>query len=197
MPKVTFVKKARKDNPVAKAGESYYWWSFRFGGKHYSKTPPRPSQLTQSDKLCRLYSAQENIEDACEQAREDHDLDALRDAIDTAADEIREVGEEYQESCDNIRDNFEESPTADDCEEKAERCNDIADNLESVDLDVGERPERSAEEFQPDIEDGMTEDEIAEAKQDAEDAYEHAVEEWEQAVEQAIEDVECVDFDLY
>ncbi len=48
MPRVTHVKKARKDNPVCKAGESYYWWKFRYGGKRYSLTRPRPSQLTQS-----------------------------------------------------------------------------------------------------------------------------------------------------
>ncbi len=56
MARAHFVKKARKDNPAAgiKAGDSYYWWKFRRGGKHYSKTAPRPSQLTQSEYLRRL-----------------------------------------------------------------------------------------------------------------------------------------------
>ena len=43
MPRVHHVKSARKDNPVAKKGESYYWWKFRYGGKRYSKTP-RPGR---------------------------------------------------------------------------------------------------------------------------------------------------------
>lgn len=210
MPKVTFVKKARKDNPAVKAGESYYWWSFRFGGKHYSKTPPRPSQLTQSDKLGRFYAAQEMVEDACAQAREDHDLEALRDAIGCAADEVREVGEEYQESCDNIRDSFEDSPTADECEEKAERCSDIADELESVDLDVDNEPQSDDLDFTQPVEDAAHDanndpsltpqeriDAIAEAQEQADEAYEQAHDEWVTAIEQAIDEAEAIDFDLY
>jgi hypothetical protein len=54
MPKVNHVKCARKDNPEhdIKAGESYYWWSMMQGSrgvKHYSKTYPKRSQLTNSD----------------------------------------------------------------------------------------------------------------------------------------------------
>jgi len=63
MPRVNFVQKARKDNPVAKAGESYYWWKFRYGGKHYSLTRPRESQLTQSEFLGAMYSLLEEIQD--------------------------------------------------------------------------------------------------------------------------------------
>lgn len=64
MARATFVKKARKDIPGTdiKAGESYYWWKFRFGGKHYSKTPPRRSQLTQSDFLGQLYAIEDEIQ---------------------------------------------------------------------------------------------------------------------------------------
>jgi len=49
MPRVHFVKHARKDNDLVKKGESYYWWKFRFTGKCMSKTPPRKSQLTESE----------------------------------------------------------------------------------------------------------------------------------------------------
>jgi hypothetical protein len=59
VPKVNFVKAAAKDNRVAKKGESYYWWKFRYGSKHMSKTPPRPSQLTQSDFLSRQMELEE------------------------------------------------------------------------------------------------------------------------------------------
>ena len=42
MPRVNFVKKARKDNPVVSKGESYYWWKYYFVPKMYSKSkPPR------------------------------------------------------------------------------------------------------------------------------------------------------------
>ena len=65
MPRVHHVKRARKAVKSAgiKVGDSYYWWKFRYGGKHTSKTPPRQSQLTNSDKLSRAYAASESLED--------------------------------------------------------------------------------------------------------------------------------------
>lgn len=61
--KVHYVKSARKDYPahgIAK-GEPYYWWKFRYGGKHYSKTAPPPSRLTQSDFLREWLSIGEDL----------------------------------------------------------------------------------------------------------------------------------------
>ena len=46
MEHIHFVEKARKNNPVAKKGESYWWWSFKFGvRKHFSKERPTPEQI--------------------------------------------------------------------------------------------------------------------------------------------------------
>jgi hypothetical protein len=61
MPRVNFVKKARKAIPSSgiKVGDSYYWWKFRYGGKFVSKERPRQSQLTQS-KLSGVYAAEES-----------------------------------------------------------------------------------------------------------------------------------------
>lgn len=61
MARAHFVKKARKDNPAVKAGESYYWWKFRRGPKRYSKERPRPSQLTQSEFYGQVYGLQEDM----------------------------------------------------------------------------------------------------------------------------------------
>jgi hypothetical protein len=61
VPRVHHVKKARKDNPAVKKGESYYWWKFRFGGKRYSKTRPKRSQLTQSGFLSQLWDLEDNL----------------------------------------------------------------------------------------------------------------------------------------
>jgi hypothetical protein len=144
MPRVTHVKKARKDHPAGgiKKGESYYWWAFRYGGKRYSKVYPKQSQLTNSDKLSRIYAAQESIQDAmCD------DAELMREVVEAAAEEIREVGEEYQESCDNIRDQFTDSPTADECEEKAEACSSLADELEGIDFDS--LPEKPSDDDEP------------------------------------------------
>lgn len=52
MAKVHFVKSAQKDNPVAKKGESYYWWKPMVGGrggaKRYSKDRPSTPSSEQS-----------------------------------------------------------------------------------------------------------------------------------------------------
>jgi len=65
MPKVHCVKAARKDYPECgiKKGDTYYWWKFRFGGKHESKTYPKQSQLTQSEFLSQVYALNERLED--------------------------------------------------------------------------------------------------------------------------------------
>lgn len=61
MPRVHFVKKARKDNRAVKAGESYYWWKPQYGGKRYSATYPKPSQVVSSPFLAEIYSIQEGL----------------------------------------------------------------------------------------------------------------------------------------
>lgn len=137
MPKVNYVKAARKDNPVAKAGEPYYWWQFRNGGKRYSKTRPRQSELTQSDKLSRAYALSERLEDIA--LPEGDDRDELKTAVESAVDELQEVAEEvraladeYRDSAENIRSSFSESPTADECEEKADNLDGWAEEIESA-----------------------------------------------------------------
>ncbi|KKN79712.1 hypothetical protein LCGC14_0337340 [marine sediment metagenome] len=57
-----FVKSARKNYPNEgiKKGEPYYWWAFRYGGKHRSKIRPERSQLTQSEFLSRIWSLEDN-----------------------------------------------------------------------------------------------------------------------------------------
>ncbi len=128
MPRVHYVKKARKDNSAVKKGEPYYWWKFRYAGKRCSRTRPRPSQLTQSDKLARYYEAQEAIEDTDAHG----DIQELIDTLNEQAEDIRVIGEEYQESADNIREHFESSEVADDCEEKSYMCEATADNIQGT-----------------------------------------------------------------
>lgn len=134
MPKVHFVKAARKDNPAVKAGEPYYWWQFRFGGKRFSKTPPRSSQLTQSEKLSRAYELAERLEDIPREV--DATTEALQEAVDNAisvieevADEVRTLADEYRDSAENIRSSFSDSPTADECDEKADNLDGWADEI--------------------------------------------------------------------
>jgi hypothetical protein len=124
VPKVHFVQKAAKDHPeigVAK-GESYYHWSFRYGGMHKSKTKPRPSQLTQS-KLSSVYAANEALEDAVDACDNPGDLpDALREC----ADEVRSVADEYSDAAEAMGAAGEQHT------DSADQLNDYADELESA-----------------------------------------------------------------
>ena len=86
MPRVYFVKKARKDYPVGiKKGDSYYWWKFRYGGIHRSKTRPRPSQLTQSEFLSTIYAIIEEIQDVT--ITDFNSIEELKEFIEEKAEE--------------------------------------------------------------------------------------------------------------
>ena len=127
MARAHFVKKARINHSGIKKGESYYWWSFRFGGKHYSKTPPRPSQLTQSDYLSAAYGLQEQTEDM--------ELDDLVEVAATLlgiADDIRTLGSEQEDKISNMPDSLQEGATADLLRGRAEACEEVAGELEQA-----------------------------------------------------------------
>lgn len=139
MPRVNTVAKARKAQGTCGkcgaeigAGDGYRWIKFRHGGRRVRCLKPecrfRNSDLTQS-KMSEVYAAQESAEDSIGDCASIEDLKALAEET---ADEIERVAEEYQESCDNIRDQFTDSTTADECEEKADGLQDWADNLRSV-----------------------------------------------------------------
>ena len=129
MPRV-HTQKAAKDYPdqgISK-GETYYSWSFRYGGSYKSKTYPRPSQLTQS-KLSGAYSAQEAMEDAIGAAT---CISDITDAIDQCVSDINDVAQEYRDSKDNMPEGLQEGPTGQECEEKADALEEYASELESA-----------------------------------------------------------------
>ena len=143
MPKVNFVKAAAKDNRVAKKGENYYWWKFRFGGKYLSKTPPRPSQLTQSDFLSRQMELEERIGQLGENA---DTFEGLRADVEGICDEIRMLGEEQEEKLNNMPDSLQQSPTGELLEGRSSACEDWVGELEEVDLEKEEPTEEDAKE---------------------------------------------------
>ena len=128
MPRVYFVKKARKDNSAVKAGESYYYWKFRYGGYHKSATAPRPSQLTQSPYYSAVRSLVEQIEDA--QISDIEDVESIRD---DAVQQIQDLGEQCQESLENIPENLQEAPTGQLLQERVEMCEGQVTELENID----------------------------------------------------------------
>lgn len=130
MPRVTFVKKARKDNPVAKAGESYYWWKFRYGGKRYSKTPPRPSQLTQSEYYGTIRALAEQTEDSNVEGAEDIEL-----MIESTRSDIEELQQETQDKLDNMPENLQYSPTGELLQERVDALEGAVSDLDSIDYE--------------------------------------------------------------
>jgi len=129
MPRVNRVnaaRKARPDSGIA-VGDSYYWWKFRYGGKHYSRTYPQRSDLTQS-KIGEVYAALEGLEPLIDNW---DNLDNLKEQISEAADMIRQVAEEYTEADEAMGGHGGiQQERADAVEQFADEVESVADNLE-------------------------------------------------------------------
>jgi hypothetical protein len=179
------VKAAAKDNPVAKKGESYYWWKPRYGSKRYSKTQPRPSQLTTSDFLSRQMELEERIGDLKADTFED-----LKSEVESICEEIRMLGEEQSEKKDNLPEGLTDGPTGELLEGRANSCEEWADELEGVDLDVDEPTENDVTEdigAQP----TMADIEDTGAGEDMDALLEAAVADWEQQKDEKLKELQA------
>jgi len=170
MPKVTFVKKARKDNPACKKGESYYWWKHAYSPKRYSLTRPRSSQLTQSDFLSQLYGAQEAIEDG------GSSLSSLRDAIEDARSVIEEIGGECTEKRDNMPDALQDASTGELLQTRADSCEEVAQRLDELLGEMADDDDALAARV---IATAFTDKEGGPDAQEIEDAKDQQVSEWQ------------------
>lgn len=142
MARAHFVKKARKPNAVVTAADikranngeegaaSYWWWAFRYGGKHFSKTKPKASQLTQSEFYAAVYGLQE-----ARDAFVATDKESLEGAVAEWVDRAREIAEECREKFDNMPEGLQQGDTGQLLEERAEAMDAYADELESIDLE--------------------------------------------------------------
>jgi hypothetical protein len=117
MPRVTHVKSARKANSVAAVGESYYWWKFRYGGKRYSATYPRPGQLTQSAFYGPVYDLVDQVNNATIENVDD--FESFRDEISSA---VQDICDECQGSLDNMPESLQESPTGELLQNRVNAC---------------------------------------------------------------------------
>lgn len=135
MARVHHVKAARKDYPNidVKKGEPYYWWAFRFGGKHMSKTPPAPSQLTQSEFLSSYYSIQENLEAAVSSFSNGGDIDDLISEVESSKDELESLKDETEEKASNVEQAFPGgSPVLDTLQQRVESLEETVSSLEEA-----------------------------------------------------------------
>lgn len=181
MPRVHHVKKARKAKPKhgIKVGDSYFWWKTRMKGMkagtmHYSKTRPRPSQLTMSEYFGTAYAIQENIEDACENVETKEDVQMLAETFRESAEQVRELGEQQEEKFNNMPEGLQQGDTGQLLEQRSQQCQTVADELEAA----GD----SLESWEPDLTDidQPEEDEIAaQAVEAVNEALENVSWDWE------------------
>lgn len=150
MARAHFVQKARKDYPEhdIKKGESYYWWAFRYGGKHFSKTPPKASQLTQSEFLSAMADIEERIGAISGDSLED--LPNIQSERDELVDELYNLAQEQEDKKSNMPEGLQEGQTGELLQTRCDECNSMAEELAAVDLTIEK-------------EEGMTDDEVKEA----------------------------------
>lgn len=96
MTRLHHVKRARKDNPAVKAGESYYWFKFFRGPKHYSATRPSRSQLTESPFFSRLYEIQDSMSDVYNEEDAQGLVEDLTDLVDMCQESLEVMPENFQ-----------------------------------------------------------------------------------------------------
>ncbi len=129
------VEKARKDYPDAgiKKGDTYYWWKFRYGGRRFSLTYPKRSQLTQSEFLGNVYELEDRIEALSADSYDD--AGGLATDIEDIANDIREQGEECSERRDNMPEQLQDSDSGELLQGRYDTCEEWASALEEVDTD--------------------------------------------------------------
>jgi hypothetical protein len=142
MPRVHHVKNARKKNPVAEAGEPYYWWKPNWGAKRYSKTYPKPSQLTGSAFLSEYLSIGEDLNDAAQAATTGADLQA---AVEEAVSRIEGLRDETQDSFDNMPEGFQQGDTGEMLQARVDGLEQWQEDLEGVDVDIPDADHIDAE----------------------------------------------------
>jgi hypothetical protein len=142
MPRVNHVKKARKDTPVCKRGESYYWWKFRHGGKRFSLTYPKQSQLTQSPYLSVIYDCSDKwgeIEDPTSIDTDDMTqeqiagrLEDVANTMESVAENLRELIDRYEESASNMEEYFSGAEKVDQLRESGAACEQTCDDIDNM-----------------------------------------------------------------
>lgn len=131
------------DYVIVKKGQTYYHWTFRYGGMIRSTTRPRQSQLTQSNFLSQAYGIQEQIEDYTPETHED-----LESFIEQIIDECQSLADECQDSRDNMPESLQDAPTGELLGERVEAMENFISELESIQVDIDCDLEDFVEELQ-------------------------------------------------
>ena len=165
-----------KDEIFIGIGESYYHWSFMYGGTHYSRTEPKRSQLTNSPFLSQYYALEESIQEASFEPTEDG-YDELIGFGTNLLSELEEMRDQAQESLDAMPEHLQESSTAGETlQERIEHLDELISEIENFDFESFEAPDMEDEDVLKEIadEEGVdTEDENWQEQitQEMKDAY--------------------------
>jgi hypothetical protein len=129
-------RKCEKCGKEIEVGSPYKWVQIKttYGGIKKVRCGDcpgwKPSELSMS-KMSGVYAAQEEADDTDVSSIED--LEALRESI---AEQIEAVGEEYEQSGQNMEDGFEHATSmSDELKEKGESIKNWADEIRNVDFD--------------------------------------------------------------
>ena len=171
MPRVHYVKSARKDNIAVRKGEPYYWWQNFRSPKRFSKTYPRGSQLCTGRKS-EVMAAQEALTDDLMMA---DTAEQIKDACETCAETFRQLASEYEESADNMPESLQYGEQAENMREMAASLETQADELENLDFDPPHELEPRPDRQEPEEDDFDSEDEFNEAWDD----WDFAGSEWD------------------
>lgn len=119
-----------KDEIFIAKGESYYWWQFMNGGKNFSKTPPKRSQLTQSGFLSGLYELEDRIGEMNCETKEDFDSEK-----EDILSEIEGMKDQCQESLDNMPEQLQSAPTGELLQERIDNLDSWYSEIESIEVE--------------------------------------------------------------
>lgn len=149
--------KVRKDHPdfgITK-GQQAYWWRIKTGPAsgvtYYSLTPPKASQLTRSE----FRGAMCDLEDELGALAAD---DGLETAVGDIAQQFRDLGEEQRSKFENMPDGLQQGETGQLLEQRADRCDEIADELEGIDFSKDEGKDEGKDEAAAQSEDEDADD---------------------------------------
>lgn len=165
MPKVHKVKRTRggkkkyicvKCREEIVAGEEYYHWTkYRspIRQQHVKCGFPKRSQLSNS-KMGPVWDA---VDDASSELQKCTSVEDLKAALESVAQTAHDVASEYEESADNIEQQFSSSATADACRQAAEQLEDWAESLESWDPSIDVIDDETLDQARSEAEDKLGE----------------------------------------
>lgn len=137
MARATFVKSARVEvaeencgiKGGIKVGDSYYWWKFKRGGKRWSATPPKRSQLTQSNFYASVYDLEDDV---ISNASADDGLAGVRDDVTST---LQEIADQCQESLDNMPEGLQQGSTGELLQERIYAMESAISEFDGLELD--------------------------------------------------------------